>query len=285
VESLVRGRSCDFPLEIVIVDDASDDAPCGIEEAIGGASATSLKLRRLDRWSGIPAARNRGAEIADHEIYLVTDGNACFPENWDLPIRQHYRPGRILAATILDMASSFRGFGCQLTMPSMGVTWIPVPGAYGGYAPISSCAGTVIGRRLFHHLGGYDESLPLYGSAEPEFSIRAWLSGYEIVSLPGLQVRHRFRPRCEHDRFLASIAPVQLRNHLRFALYYLPDEWLARTCAHHARQHPDLFEPIWSELKASDAGARRALLAARLPRDFRWFAGAFPLLWQRGDGE
>ena len=276
VRSIVDGRSCSFPLEVVIVDDASTDGSCdNLEEVIEGTPETSLVVRRLDSWSGIPFARNRGAEAAKHPICFITDGNTRFPRNWDLPIWQHFASGRILAATILDMGSSFRGFGCQLMLPSMGVTWIAVPHAYGGYVPISACTGTVIDRHLFHQLGGYDETLPLYGAAEPEFSVRAWLSGSEIVNTPELAIYHRFRPRTAHDQLLASIGKLFRRNYLRFACYYLPEAMLRETYEYYRRLSSEEFESFTAELTIGHIWARRAHLQRSLPRDFSWFANRF----------
>lgn len=277
VESLVTGRSCSFPLEVVLVDDASTDGACERLLEVGGASDVNLVWRRLEQWSGIPFARNRGAEAATHPIYFITDGKTHFPPNWDLPIWQHFHRGRVLAATIQDMASPFRGYGCQLLLPSMGVSWIPMAGLYGGYVPVAACTGTVIDRALFHHLGGYDESLPLYGAAEPEFSVRVWLSGYEIVNVPELLIGHRFRPKAEHDKFLSSIGPVFRRNYLRFACCYLPEDLLAQTYAYYARAAPDDFDSCIAELVDAGVWSERAALQRRRVQDFRWFARKFSI--------
>jgi GT2 family glycosyltransferase len=234
-------------------------------------------MLRLSQWSGIPFARNRGADVARHPIYLITDGNTRYPINWDLPIRRHFHPSRVVAATIADIASQFRGYGCTLLLPSMGASWIPQPGFYGGYVPVAACTATVIDRSLFHHLGGYDESLPLYGAAEPEFSVRAWLSGYEVINIPDLLVTHRFRPRAEHDLYLRSNGPLLRRNYLRFAAYYLPESLLHRTYEYYAAQAPGEFDTRLAELEASGVWAHRAHLRRRLPRDFDWLNRRFAL--------
>jgi glycosyltransferase involved in cell wall biosynthesis len=279
IQSIVSGRSCWFPLELVIVDDDSSDGACNhLPQAVERAPNTRLVIRRLNSWSGIPFARNRGAELASYPIYLITDGNTLFSRNWDLPIWTHFGRGRILATTILDIASSFRGYGCQLMLPSMGVTWIPVAGAYGGYVPVAACTGTVIDRGLFQRLGGYDETLPLYGAAEPEFSVRAWLSGYEIVNVPQLQIYHRFRPRSEYDAFHASNSAVLLKNYIRFACYYLPQNLLARTYEYYHQLSPTEFTNALANLETSDVWIKRAALARQLPRNFQWFALKFSLL-------
>jgi glycosyltransferase involved in cell wall biosynthesis len=276
--SVVLGRSCDFPLELIIVDDASSDGACErIPAAIAAAPEVRLVMHRLEHWSGIPFARNRGAESASFPIYFITDGNTRFPANWDLPIWRHFDRRRALAATILDLETSFCGHGCQLLLPSMGVRWIANAGTNGAYVPVAACTGTVIDRALFHHLGGYDETMPLYGAAEPEFSVRLWLSGYEIVNVPELQIYHRFRPREEHASFCASIGDVLLRNYLRFASYYLPEDMLSRTYEYYAAHYPLEITACVKHLQSSDVWKRRAQLKTGLPLDFHWFARKFAI--------
>lgn len=276
VRSIIRGRSCSFPLQVVCIDDASTDGAgeC-LERLVERNDNVTLVIRQLADWSGIPFARNRGAESAAHPILFTTDANVCFPQNWDLHIWQHFERDRILSATILDEASHFRGYGCQLTLPSMSATWIPVPSAYGGPVPISACTGTVIDRALFHHLGGYDETLPLYGAAEPEFSIRAWLSGCEIFNIPALQITHRFKPRDELQSYLAAHEATLRRNYLRFACYYLPDELLLQTYRHYYDLAPDDFTNSLTELQGRGVWEQREKLRRALPFDFNWFAQKF----------
>ncbi len=277
VRSIAAGRSWRFPLEIIVVDDASCDAGCdSLYESIEKCDDVQLVIVRLATWSGIPFARNRGAERARYPTLIATDGNTEFPPNWDLPIWRHLRPNRMLAATILDMDSNFRGYGCQLQIPSMGVTWIPVPLAYGGHVPIASCAGSVIDRALFHRLGGYDESLPLYGAAEPEFSLRLWLSGCEVINIPELGIRHRFRPLKEHHAYRTSIHSVLFKNYLRFACYYLPPDLLEDAYRYYASDSSDEVTNCVKELVREGVWERRAELS-RLPLDFRWFAQRFSI--------
>src|SRR5580700_7151806 len=59
VRSLVHGRSNAFPLEVVVVDDASTDQSCDrLPEITSESPNVSVVVRRLERWSGIPYARN-----------------------------------------------------------------------------------------------------------------------------------------------------------------------------------------------------------------------------------
>jgi glycosyltransferase involved in cell wall biosynthesis len=278
VRSLATGRSRPFPLEVVVVDDASTDGSCDrLADAVGPALNVRLVVRRLPRWSGIPFARNRGAEAAAGPIFLITDANTTYPGNWDLPIRQHFHTSRLLAGTIVDEATGACGYGLTLDLPTMGVRWLPTADRFGGYVPVAACTCTVIDRQLFHQLGGYDETLPLYGAAEPEFSVRAWLSGCEVVSVPTLVVGHRFRPVRDRRRFETGNRLTLLRNYLRFACFYLPEDLLTKTIRFFACSAGAAADACLTELKTDGTWLRREQLRRGLPRTFRWFAQRFAL--------
>jgi glycosyltransferase involved in cell wall biosynthesis len=182
VRSFLAGRSHTFPLEVIIVDDASTDGGCeSLAQEFAEFPDVEVRVCALPQWSGIPYARNRGAELAKHPIFIITDANTCVGPNWDLAIQRRFSRNRLLAGTILDRRNHhFRGYGCALLLPSMGVVWLASPDEYDGYVPVSACTCTVIDRDLFFRLGGYDEALPLYGAAEPEFSVRAWLIRFTL---------------------------------------------------------------------------------------------------------
>jgi glycosyltransferase involved in cell wall biosynthesis len=278
VRSLVTGRSRPFPLEVVVVDDASSDGSCDrLADAVGPAPNVRLVVGRLPRWSGIPFARNRGAEAAAGPIFVITDANTTYPGNWDVPIRQHFHPGRLLAGTVVDEATGACGYGLTLELPTMGVRWLPTAAPFGGYVPVAACTCTVIDRGLFDRLGGYDETLPLYGAAEPEFSVRAWLSGYEVVSIPTLVVGHRFRPGQDRRRFEASNRYLLLKNYLRFACSYLPHNWLQAAFEHFKNLLGAAFDRCLAELACDGVWDRRARLLTQRVTDFPTYARRFAL--------
>jgi len=277
LRSIAQGRSCLFPLEIVLVDDASDDGCCDSVRTLFNATRDRIALQiiRLGTWSGIPYARNFGAAAATAEILFMTDGNVIFPRNWDLPIRQRLRPGLALCATIADLESSFRGYGCTLLLPSMGVQWLRSPDIYGGYAPIAPCAGTILSTSLFRQVGGYDTTMPVYGAAEPEFSVRLWLSGAKIIVAPQLLLSHRFRPAYEHSSFLADIAQIQVQNYLLFSLLYLDERSFLETVGHYSRRDFASTQTALRALDTKDVWNHRLQLAMDLPRTFEDFERRF----------
>jgi glycosyltransferase involved in cell wall biosynthesis len=284
IASIVSGRSRPFPLQIVVVDDNSADGSC---QGLSGLCAWERDLVRVDvvglrRWSGIPYARNVGAGAAWGDVLFITDANVRFPAGWDLPIRNRIGPRRALCATIADAGSTVRGFGGTLQIPSMGFSWINHPGTYGGFVPLAPCTGTILSAELFRRVGGYDTAMPVYGAAEPEFSVRLWLSGAEIVCLPDLVLEHRFKPPSERRPFLESISSMQVGNYLRFGLLYLDQPLMRQVFDHYMSAEPRVFEKALRKVWMGDVWKRRDLLRRNLPVPFEKFAARFGLTDTRG---
>jgi glycosyltransferase involved in cell wall biosynthesis len=277
IETFVLGRSSLFPLEFVIVDDASEDGCCtGLENRFSRTEAIQIRVIRLKRWSGIPYARNKGAEVAQTPILFITDANVEAGVGWDIPIFRDIQHGRALCATIANMSSSWRGYGCWLDATSMGINcWLPDAYTFGGYIPVSPSAGTILHTELFRQLGGYDTAMPTYGAAEPEFSVRLWLYGGEIISCPDLILKHRFRPPSERKPFLDHIRFIQTVNYLRFGLLYLDERGIVRLLDYWARAAPDHFSNALQQVERTRVWERRRHLRENLPRDFAWYARSF----------
>jgi len=279
IASIVGGRSCKFPLQIVLVDDCSSDDCCrGFAEIYSWPKDyVRIDVVCLPRWSGIPFARNAGAAASVGSVLFITDANVVFPRNWDRPIRERTSENRVLCATIGDIDSTFRGYGCTLMIPSMGVSWIRDPRQHGGHVPVAPCAGTILSSELFRKSGGYDTAMPVYGAAEPEFSVRLWLLGADIVALPDLVLKHRFKPAHERQPFLDAIGRIQFCNYLRFGMLYLDHPRLTQMLRHYQHQSPSFFADALPRIVAGDVWHRRELLEKRLPLRFKSFVERFSL--------
>jgi hypothetical protein len=182
---------------------------------------------------------------------------------------------RILAATIADPNSQFHGYGCRLAVPFMGTYWNKEPLRSTKEVRVAACIGTVIHRALFNELQGYDSGMRLYGAAEPEFSVRAWLSGAEVVCVPGLKLYHRFKPKPERDSFMQEVRPSMVHNGLRFGLLYLSDASCMQMIRYYSLKFPAFVPQALRILQASDVWQRRAWLHDNLQRDFSWFVEKF----------
>jgi glycosyltransferase involved in cell wall biosynthesis len=278
INTFAFGRSTLFHLEFVVVDDASEDGCCTLLENLLSweRDAAIVRVIKLEQWSGIPFARNVGANYAQAPILFITDANVAICQNWDIPLFRHLHPGKVLSAAVADTVSSCIGYGCVLRLPSMGVSWMSNPYEFEGDIPVSACAGTVIYTALFKKLGGYDTSMPLYGAAEPEFSVRLWLYGAQIIICPDLVLWHRFRPAEERNPFIKHIEFLQIKNYLRFALLYLNNSDIKATLHHYFISSPTLFKQAMQYLETDyTIMKRKNHLQKVLLRNFDWYQNKF----------
>lgn len=284
VDSIVDHRSSRFPLQVVVVDDCSSDGCCTSLPEIRFRQDDHVEVLviRLPRWSGVPYARNVGAMASRASILFITDANVLFPPQWDVPVRNRIGPNRALCATIADQGSSFRAYGGMLHFPSMGFNWLGDPAVFGGHAPLAPCAGTILPRELFRRLGGYDTGMPVYGAAEPEFSVRLWLSGAEIVHAPELVLTHWFRPSSERHPFLETIRLIQVHNYLRFGLIYLDRHNFSRVVEHYTATAPELTRAALRRVLSGDVWHRREALWRTFCFGFEAFLKRFGFVDEKG---
>lgn len=281
LQSIADGRQEACPIEVVIVDDASD-----MENRMKWERNDfpfPIRVFRLEERIGVPAARNYGTFRASGEIVFMTDSHVELCHGWDQIIIKSIDHNRILAATIIDPTSTFKAYGCSLVVPFMGTRWNKQePDAQSPYVQIASCAGTVLHKSLFERLGGYDPGMILYGGAEPEFSVRAWLSGAEIIAVPELHIIHRFKTQPEINRFLNSLRPSMMHNNLRFGMLYLSDAACLQMIRHYAMIYPEYMMEAANMLDEQHLRARKEELDPLLIHDFRWFVERFNLKDQAG---
>jgi glycosyltransferase involved in cell wall biosynthesis len=278
IRSITATRSWEFPLEIVILDDASTDGCCtrlAAELPLLQIPNTSVRVLCVNKRLGVPRGRNKAAWSATSDILFITDAHVQFCQDWDRIVFEHLKDNRVLAATVADPESQFQGYGCRLVVPFMGTYWNrEVPGAL-HTVQIAACIGTVLTRELFYKIGGYDNNMIFYGAAEPEFSVRAWLSGAEIVCVRGLEVRHRFKPKQERDTFIDWHRPFMIHNSLRFGMLYLSDLGCMQMIRYYAMKFPGQVQEGLQMLTGSDVWERRELLRSTLVYDFAWFVEKF----------
>ena len=281
IQSIARARTTGARVEFVVVDDASTDG------CIANLVSTMPRLlqepnidicvSRLEQRAGNYRARNHAASLASADIFFITDAHVQFSPGWDQVVLEHLRPDCILAATVTQEGTSFRGYGCDLLVPLMGTSWNRTPLPLDTPVPISVCSATIITKDLFERLGGYDPGMLLYGAGEPEFSVRAWLYGAEIRAAPGLEVRHEFKRQGEFSRFLESVRLYWVHNCIRFGLLYLSELSCMQLLRYHARGFPTVFQTALAMVDRSNVWKRRAFLERNRMRSFDWFVGRFAL--------
>jgi glycosyltransferase involved in cell wall biosynthesis len=286
IRSLSRARTTHARLEFLIVDDASSD---GTLERLRDAAPRLLsepnidiKVARQDQRAGVPRTRNHAAALATAEVLFITDSHVRICRGWDARIAENLRPNRIVAGGVTEENTPFVGYGCRLVVPFMGTYWnkerinrvMPVQ--------IAACPATALHTSLFRELGGYDPGMRMYGAAEPEFSVRAWLHGAEIAIVPRLQVQHRFKPQGERERFIAEMRPYMVHNSIRFGLLYLSELGTLQLLRYYSRKFPGVFSAAMRMVDESDVFARRAELEQKRKHPFSWFVQRFNLKNQIG---
>jgi glycosyltransferase involved in cell wall biosynthesis len=286
LRSIARGRVTDSRLEFVIVDDAStDDTVANLMAAAPDLlkeRRIEIKVHRSPQRLGIYRARNLAASLATAHVLFGTDAHVRVSPGWDAAIYRHIGPDRILAGITTQAGSAFRGYGCHLLVPFMGTCWNSGPIQGTAPAPVATCHATVMMRDLFVRLGGYDPGMILYGAGEPEFSVRAWLHGAEIIVVEELRVEHEFKPRDELDRFIAAVRPFWVHNCLRFGLLYLSEPGCLQLLRFYARTFPSVFPSALRRISRSDVWQRRSYLEGQRQRSFAWFVDHFGIRNQAG---
>lgn len=286
IQAISRARRTSARVEFVIVDDAStDDTTANLVAAVPELlrePKIDVQVHRLSQHSGIYGTRNHAASMATGEIFFVTDAHVRFSDGWDEVVMRHIAPDRILSGTTTQKSSAFRGYGCDLVVPFMGTTWNygPVDGL--AYVPVAPSHATVIPKELFNRLGGYDSGMILYGAGEPEFSIRAWLYGAEVVVADSLEVEHEFKPRQALTDFISNVRPFWVHNCLRFGFLYLSELGCMQMLRYYARSFPEFFPEALQRVNASDVWQRRSYLESRHQRSFDWLVDYFGMKNQAG---
>jgi glycosyltransferase involved in cell wall biosynthesis len=281
IDSIINNRSTDFDLEIVVVDDASTNEYHPKLSHI--TPNVTVKVFPLKERVGVPRARNHGSQLATGRILFMTDAHVSFSQDWDRYIEKNLQSNRILAATIADTSSDFRGYGCRLVVPFMGTKWYRhLDDSISNGVQVASSAGTVLEKQLFQRIGGYDSGMIIYGAAEPEFSVRAWLSDAEIIAVPELVVNHIYKSKTETNNFIAWARPFMIHNSLRFGSLYLSELAILQMIRLYTISFYDNIQQAFNLLLDGDVWQRRAYLENTLSHNFDWFIDRFNLTDQTG---
>jgi GT2 family glycosyltransferase len=287
IESILLTRTADERVEIVIVDDASTQQPptATITAVLARSARHAVKVRVImsTRRLGVAGARNLACRRSRGDVIVMTDAHVNFSRGWDSHILRQIKPGTVLAGAVRDPTSRFVGYGCTLIVPFMGTRWVRNCVSPGSETQVASSAATVFLRETFHHVGGFDEGMQIYGGAEPEFSVRAWLAGARIEACPDHVVLHRFKTAPQRAAFIRQVRKFHIHNNMRFGLLYLTRPQALEMLRHLAMKFPKHAPQALELLSGSDVWVRRERLAHRLPHDFRWFVERFKLRNQNGD--
>ena len=180
--------------EIVLVDNASsDDTPARLEAFAAAAGSARVIVPREPR-RGASAARNTGARAATGEVLAFTDADCCPRADWLGRLCAPLADGSVGAVAGRLSSTPPRGaveaFSSLFTLQSPGAParhtrWTPWAGGF----PTANLA---VRRGLFGRLGGFDESVAIYGE-DYDLCARIYAVGAAIAYTPEAVVEHQHR--------------------------------------------------------------------------------------------
>ena len=240
-------NSSSHEFEIIVIDDLSSDGS-GADAAIRYVSHPAVTVVRAEEWLGIGGARRLGASLAQGDVIAQVDSHTFCPDGWLAPLVEPLR-----WADVAVVQATIRPFEI----------------------PIAACGIHATSRVSLDAIGGYDDGmLPPFGGEQEELSIRAWLMGYRVMSVPGCEVWHKYR-----DSAAGNPVPYEMplysryHNYLRVALLHFSWERIGETVKHYMGK-PE-FDRTFEELMLSDVLERRQWLESMRVRDDDWWVSKF----------
>jgi GT2 family glycosyltransferase len=240
------------PDEIVLVDNASSDDTLERLEAFAAASTRAKVLVVGEARRGASVARNTGARAATGDVLAFTDADCCPRPDWLVELLAPLADPTIgavaggLAST--PPRSAVEAFSSLFTLQSPGprtrhARWTPWAGGF----PTANLA---VRRDLFARLGGFDESVAIYGE-DYDLCARLYAAGAAIEYVPAAVVEHQhrvaLRPMLRQAFGFGRSHAWLMRRHVRRGLWLdLPRRALVRE---------DFPLPVWIDAGSPDKKA------------------------------
>jgi GT2 family glycosyltransferase len=224
----------------------------------------------------VARARNLGAAQSKGDLLVFADGHIRLDKLWWQPLADIVEDRQVAAVapgvTHLP-AGRGCGFGLQLTGPDLDACWLPRKASTPFAAPILPGCCLMMRRAVFEATGGWDGGLLHRGGVDNEMSVRLWLLGYDLLIVPQVVVRHRFR---ESSPYPVGW-PQYLHNRLRLAFAHFSAPRLAK--AVRALHKHEAFGEAMALLVEGDISLRRREMLARRLRTDDWYFERFGMKW------
>lgn len=257
--------------EIIVIDDASTD-----RSADGIARRGRIRLHRA-KGLGVAKARNFGGQQARGDILIFADAHLGLDTDWWRPLTdrlQDPRVGAVAPGIAQWKGDGVIGWGIRFQGPRMEVKWLRRKPKEPAAVPILPGCCLAMRRDVFERPGGgWDHGLHQRGNVDNEVSMRLWLLGYELLVVPEVVIRHRFR---KSSPFPVGW-PQYLHNRLRLAFVHFNPERLAKVVSS-LRQYPGFGEAM-ALLVEGNVGERRRQLFSVRARNDDWYFDRFRLHW------
>ena len=258
--------------EIIVVDDGSTDK----STEFLGVRRPRVRLLQSDG-KGVAKSRVQGASKSKGDVIIFADAHLGLDKGWWQPLvepLENPRVGATAPAITHLPATTMRGYGLKFRGPAMEVQWRHRRSRGPTEAPILPGCCLAMRREVIEATGGgWDPGLLQRGNVDNEFSVRLWLLGYQLLIVPEVLVRHRFR---ERSPFPVGW-PQYLHNRLRLAFVHFNPLRLGMVVAA-LRDYPSFGEALGLIIDG-DTALRRRDIAARRVRDDDWYSERFGMNW------
>jgi glycosyltransferase involved in cell wall biosynthesis len=198
----IVSQQLDVAFEVVVVDDGSSDATAAV------AGAAGVELERHARPRGLNAARNTGIGAAGASLIAFVDDDVRAPPGWLAALLEGARAmpwadalgGPIRASLEGSPPRSCGREAPPVTTLDLGPSDLETRFVWG--------ANLTVRRSAVERIGGFDESVPIYGDEE-EWLMRLHSGGGRVAYVAAAGLDHR---RAGEDARLRSLARAEYRR-------------------------------------------------------------------------
>lgn len=169
-------------IEIIVVDDASDDLTPHIAEKF------RYTVIRLDRQSGPAVARNRGARAARGDIILFIDSDVIISQKAVDHILEDFSSDSELAAVVgmLDKETPYKNISSQFYNLRKHYDYSLIDGNLSTLYTTASA----VRKDIFHLVGGFNENYTTPSVEDTDLGKRLYKLGYKIKLDKNVRVVH-----------------------------------------------------------------------------------------------
>lgn len=195
VDSILEATPVNRNVEIIVVDDASGDGCCYFLKKNG--KYDYIKLLSTPGL-GAACARNLGASAARGEYLIFCDAHITVPKGWPgdlLDAFGHTEAGAASPAIGALANPAAAGYG-QTWNERLEVEWLPPPPGMEAMAvPLLPGGCLAVRTTAFHAVEGFDSGFIVWGHEDVELSLKLWLFGYSLYTVPTVKILHHFRDK------------------------------------------------------------------------------------------
>ncbi len=256
-------------VEVIVVDDGSDDGSC---DFLRHGSAAASVIDGPGR--GVSAARNAGAERARGTHLFFLDAHVIPEGGW---LREPLQALRDPSVGIVGQAvrSLYRqdavGYTHHVVNEALANAWGPKQADEPFEVPSIVGCGQGYRREVFDRLGRFDAGNVGWGVEDVGISLRAWMSGYRCICCPNAAIGHLFRD----SRVPSPAAADAFETNLARCLLTCFTGWRLRALAAGNSVRPTFRAALARVADDRRFWEWRAEVRARFVRDDAWYLERF----------